>query len=129
VKYHTRQQIEVPAILILNCTMACKDSARVWRMAQPGTGGWSIMNGPFPSRLVSGAPKRHAGNVDDFKPSEGEFANLIRPFERFQQSLRHRLLFPNWSPPTGHFRIGGNSIIRAKFPKCGWQTGIVGSAQ
>ena len=119
VKYRARQQIEVPAVLILYGAMAREHGACVRRVAEPSSGGWGIVDRPFPSRLIGGAAKRDAGNVNDFKPSKRKFANLIRPFERFQQGFRHLTI------PCQHRRGSAqtlSSLRNARKPKGGCQT-------
>jgi hypothetical protein len=91
VKHRTRQQIEKAAILIFDGPVAREHGACVRRVAELGSGRWGIVNRPLPTRLISGAPKRHAGDVNDLKPSKGKFAQLVGLLKAFQQSFRHLL--------------------------------------
>ncbi len=98
VKYRAWNQIEILAILILNSTMARQYSACMRRMAKTGSNDWSVVNRPFPSRLISGTAKRDAIKVDDFKASKGKFTNFVWHPEGFEQGFRH-CFPPSIGPP------------------------------
>lgn len=62
------------------------------RMAKTGSNDWSVVDRPFPSRLVGSTAQRDPIKVDDFKAAKRKFANFVRFLEGLEQGLRH--LYP-----------------------------------
>ena len=57
--------------------MTRQNRTRMRRMAELGSDGWSIVERPFPPRLIGGTAECCVGNMDDLKPAKRKFADFV----------------------------------------------------